>query len=95
MNRSEGALLAAPGNGRAPDSSRRDPMKVAQQFTAGSRFLREIRPERDDRWLRVLVKPHANPRAERFYRPLRDGRAFLHHIPALKYWAIFVGSLRD
>jgi hypothetical protein len=23
----------------------------------------------------------ASPKAERFYRPLRDGRVFLHHFP--------------
>jgi len=31
---------------------------------------------RDDRRIVAIAEPRARPKAERFYRPLRDGRAF-------------------
>ena len=32
----------------------------------------------------AIAEPRAGPEAERFYRPGRDGRVFLHHFPALR-----------
>jgi hypothetical protein len=32
----------------------------------------------------TIAEWHARPKAKRFYRPLRDGRVFLHHFPALR-----------
>jgi len=32
----------------------------------------------------AIAEPRAGPKAERFYRPGRDGRVFLHHFPALR-----------
>ena len=32
----------------------------------------------------AIVEPHLKPKAERFYRPFRDGRVFLHYFPALR-----------
>jgi hypothetical protein len=29
----------------------------------------------------AIAERHARPKAESFYRPLRDGRVFLHHFP--------------
>jgi hypothetical protein len=43
-----------------------------------------IRPGRDDRPTLAISERRARPKAERFDRPLRDGRVFLHHFPALR-----------
>ena len=32
----------------------------------------------------AVAERGARPKAERFDRPLRDGRVFLHHFPALR-----------
>jgi len=32
----------------------------------------------------AVAERRARPKAERFDRPLRDGRVFLHHFPALR-----------
>ncbi len=32
----------------------------------------------------AIAERRARPKAERFDRPLRDGRVFLHHFPALR-----------
>ena len=32
----------------------------------------------------AIAEPRARPKAERFYRPLRDGLVFLLHFPALR-----------
>ena len=32
----------------------------------------------------AIAKPRAKPKAERFYRPGRDGLVFLIHFPALR-----------
>jgi hypothetical protein len=32
----------------------------------------------------AIAEQRARPKAERFDRPCRDGRAFLHHFPALR-----------
>jgi len=32
----------------------------------------------------AIAEPHAKPKAERFYRPLRDGRVFWTIFPALR-----------
>jgi hypothetical protein len=32
----------------------------------------------------AIAERRARPKAERFYRPFRDGRLFLHHFPALR-----------
>jgi len=52
--------------------------------SAGLAFLRAIRPGRDDRRMLAIAEPHAKPKAERFYRPLRDGRVFWTIFPALR-----------
>ena len=61
------------------NQSRRDLTKVAQYEVLGYRFQKAIRPERDDRWVLTIVEPRARPKADRFYRPARDGRVFLLH----------------
>ncbi len=44
----------------------------------------------------TLVKPHMKGREpKRFYRPIRDGRLYLHHSPALRTGLLSFGSLRD
>jgi hypothetical protein len=40
--------------------------------------------ERDDRPTLAIAERRARPKAGRFDRPLRDGRVFLHHFPALR-----------
>ena len=32
----------------------------------------------------AIVEPHLKPKAERFYRPCRDGRVFVRHFPVLR-----------
>ena len=32
----------------------------------------------------AIAERHVRPKAESFYRPLRDGRVFLRHSPALR-----------
>jgi hypothetical protein len=67
--------------GVGENQSRRDPAKVAQYEVLGKRFLRPIRPGRDDRSMLAIAERRARPKAECFDRPLRDGRVFLHHFP--------------
>jgi hypothetical protein len=46
----------------------------------------------------AVAERRARPRAERFDRPLRDGRVFFASFPspaAAGYWATFTESLRD
>jgi hypothetical protein len=45
--------------------------------------------------MQAIAERRARPNAKRFYRPYRDGPVFLHHFPALSYWATFIESLRD
>jgi hypothetical protein len=34
--------------------------------------------------MQAIAERRARPNAKRFYRPYRDGPAFLHHFPALR-----------
>jgi hypothetical protein len=43
----------------------------------------------------TIAEPRAKPKAERFYRPFRDGRVFFASFPSTSYWATFTESLRD
>ena len=63
----------------------------AQYEVLGWRSEKATRPGRDDRRLVTLVKPQAKNRTERFYRPWRDGRVFLHHFPALRAGLLSLG----
>jgi hypothetical protein len=54
-----------------------------------------LRPGRDDRPMLAVAERRARPRAERFDRPLRDGRVFFASFPSTSYWATFTESLRD
>ncbi len=58
------------------NQSRRDLTKVAQYEVLGQRSQRAIRPGRDDRRMLAIAELGARPKAERFYRPLRDGLVF-------------------
>ena len=53
--------------------------KAAPQRSDGG-----TKEERYDRPMVAIAERRARPKAERFDRPLRDGRVFLHHFPALR-----------
>jgi hypothetical protein len=52
-----------------------------------------MRPVRDDRSVVALASPCAKLKTERFDRPWRDVRVFLHQFPSTSYWATFVEFL--
>ncbi len=68
-------------------------MKVAQHFSAGSCFLKRIRPGRDDRPPLGLVQSHWRPINDRFDRPCRDRPSFLH-FPELRTGSRFLKRIR-
>ena len=53
--------------------------KAAPQRSDGG-----TKEEQDDRPMLGVAERRARPKAERFDRPLRDGRVFLRHFPALR-----------
>jgi hypothetical protein len=53
--------------------------KAARQRSDGG-----TKEERDDRPLLPIAERHVRSKADRFDRPLRDGRVFLNHFPALR-----------
>ena len=85
-------------NLRPEESSRRDPMKVAQHEVLGWRSEKATRPGRDDRHLLRLVMPHSKDQEPNVsIVPNANGTdiLFLASFPSTSYWATFVESLWD
>ncbi len=83
-------------NLRPEESSRRDPMKVAQYEVLGWRSEKATRPGRDDRHLLTLVMPHAKDQEPSVsIVPCGTDILFLASFPSTSYWATFIESLWD
>ena len=83
-------------NLRPEESSRRDPMKVAQHEVLGWRSEKAICPGRDDRHLLTLVMPHAKDQEPNVsIVPNGTDILFFASFPSTSYWATFVESLWD
>ena len=68
-------------------------MKIAPHFSVGSQLKRPVRPGGT---IEMLAGSNPNSCAQAVVnRPCRDVSHLKNAIPALKYWAIFIASLRD
>jgi hypothetical protein len=78
-------------------------MKVAQYEVLGWHLEKATRPERDDRELLIVVKPHAKRPGTILFSSIVPGPESgaggtdisFTLFPSTSYWATFTGALRD